>query len=77
MKQIVLSATVIPTSSPIESFDAALELLPASVRAHWVATDMPDAMRTSEADSVWVVPASPYRGDAAVYAAITTARTSG
>jgi CTP synthase (UTP-ammonia lyase) len=42
-----------------------------------VGTDTFEATRASEADGVWVVPGSPYRDDAAVYAAITTARTSG
>jgi anthranilate/para-aminobenzoate synthase component II len=57
--------------------DAAIRLLPGGVRAHWIGTDTPDAARTSEADAVWVVPGSPYRHDAAVYSAITSARTSG
>jgi CTP synthase (UTP-ammonia lyase) len=59
------------------ALDAAIELLPSGVRAHWVGTDTPDAMRTAQADAVWAVPGSPYRNDAAVYAAIETARTSG
>jgi hypothetical protein len=47
------------------------------VRAHWVATDSPDAGRVAGADGLWVVPGSPYRDDDAVYAAITGARMSG
>jgi hypothetical protein len=55
--------------------DAAIGLLPSGVKARWVGTDTPDAARTSKADAVWVVPGSPYRDDAAVYSAITSART--
>ncbi len=57
--------------------DAAVSLMPRGVQARWVGTDTPDAMRTSQADAVWVVPGSPYRNDAAVYSAIKEARTSG
>jgi hypothetical protein len=56
--------------------DAAIRLPPSDVQARWVGTDTPDAIRTSQADGVWVVPGSPYRIDAVVYAAITSARTS-
>jgi CTP synthase (UTP-ammonia lyase) len=57
--------------------DAALSLFPDSVRAEWVGTDTPAAAKTAEADGLWVIRASPYRNDTAVYSAITTARTSG
>jgi hypothetical protein len=57
--------------------DAAIRLLPDGVRARWVGTDTPDALRTAEADGLWAVSGTPYRNDAAVYAAIKTARTSG
>ena len=57
--------------------DAAVRLLPHGVRAHWVGTDTPDALRTAEADGLWAVSGTLYRNDAAVYAAIKTARTSG
>ena len=57
--------------------EVALSLLPSGVRAEWVGTDTPAAAKTADADGVWVVPGSPYRHDAAVYAAITIARTSG
>jgi CTP synthase (UTP-ammonia lyase) len=57
--------------------DAALSLLPDAIRAEWVGTDTPNAGKTADADGLWVVPGSPYRNDAAVYAAITVARTSG
>ena len=56
--------------------DAAIGLLPTGVQARWVGTDTPDAARTAEADGIWVAPGTPYRADAAVYAAITSARTS-
>jgi len=66
------------SSSPTHrELDAAIELLPGGVTARWVGTDSPDAVRTSQADAVWVVPGSPYRNDAAVYSAISSARTSG
>jgi CTP synthase (UTP-ammonia lyase) len=66
------------SSSPTHrELDAAIELLPSGVTARWVGTDSPDAVRTSQADAVWVVPGSPYRNDAAVYSAISSARTSG
>jgi CTP synthase (UTP-ammonia lyase) len=48
------------------------------VAAHWVATDGPDALvRASGADGLWVVPGSPYRDDAVVLGAISSARVSG
>jgi len=47
------------------------------VDTRWVGTDTADAQRTATADGLWVVPGSPYRDDAAVYAAIQHARTSG
>jgi CTP synthase (UTP-ammonia lyase) len=59
------------------AFDEAMTRLPAGVRARWVGTDSPDAARTNDADGVWVASGSPYRNDAAVYAAIEAARTSG
>ena len=77
MKQIVLLGDRNVTYHTHRELDAALRLLPAGVRACWVATDTPDAARTSGADGLWVVPGSPYRDDAAVYAAIRDARTSG
>ncbi len=56
--------------------DATLRLMPPDVDAGWVASG--DAgQATSAADAVWIVPGTPYRDDAAVYAAITTARTGG
>src|ERR687892_606884 len=57
--------------------DAAIGLLPTGVQARWVGTDTRDAARTAEADGIWLAPGTPYRDDAAVYAAITSARTSG
>jgi CTP synthase (UTP-ammonia lyase) len=57
--------------------DAAMQLMPNGVRARWVGTDTPDAMRTSQADAVWVVSGSPYRNDGVVYSAIESARESG
>jgi CTP synthase (UTP-ammonia lyase) len=77
MKQIVLVGDRDSNYLTHRELDAALKLFPAKVRAHWVTTDTRDAMRTSDADGVWVVPGSPYRNDVAVYSAITAARTSG
>ena len=57
--------------------DAALDLFPSHVRAHWVGTDESAALRTSDADGIWVVPGSPYRSDEAVLSAIRDARVSG
>lgn len=44
------------------------------VAADWVATD--GGADLAAYDGIWVVPGSPYADDAAVYAAITAARTS-
>ncbi len=57
--------------------DAAINLLPSGVKARWVGTDSPEASRAADADAIWVVPGSPYKDDAVVYAAIEAARTSG
>jgi CTP synthase (UTP-ammonia lyase) len=77
MKQIVLLGDRDTGFLTHRELDAAITRLPDGVHAHWVATDAPEAMRTSDADAVWVVPGSPYRNDAVVYSAITSARTSG
>jgi len=76
-KHIVLLGDRDPSALTHRELDAAITLLPGGVQARWVGTDTPEAMRTSDADALWVVPGSPYRSDAAVYAAITLARTSG
>lgn len=77
MKYVVLLGDRDPSSLTHRELDAAIRLLPANVRASWVSTDAAGQARISEADGLWVVPGSPYRDDAAVYAAITSARTSG
>jgi len=77
MKNILLLGDHNASSVTHRELDAAIKLLPSSVRARWVGTDTPDAMRTSQADGVWAVSGSPYRNDAAVYSAIASARTSG
>jgi CTP synthase (UTP-ammonia lyase) len=77
MKQIVLLGDRNRSSLTHRELDAALKLFPADVRARWVATDSTEVTGISAADGLWVVPGSPYRDDAAVYAAITAARTSG
>src|SRR4051794_34854082 len=77
MKNIVLLGDRDPNSVTHRELDAAIGLLPSGVKARWIGTGTPDAARTSQADAVWVVPGSPYRDDANVYSAITSARTSG
>ena len=77
MKNIFLLGDRDATSPTHRELDAAIELLPSGVTARWVGTDSPDALRTPHADAVWVVPGSPYRNDAAVYSAISSARISG
>jgi CTP synthase (UTP-ammonia lyase) len=77
VKQIVLLGDRDPSALTHRELDAALQLFPADVRAFWIGTDAPEAARVSGADGLWVVPGSPYRDDAAVYGAITAARTSG
>jgi CTP synthase (UTP-ammonia lyase) len=77
MKNIFLLGDRDGSSPTHRELDAAIELLPGGVTARWVGTDSPDAVRTSHADAVWVVPGSPYRNAAAVYSAISSARTSG
>lgn len=77
MKEIVLLGDRDADARTHREFDSALARLPHGVRARWVGTDTPDAARTAEADGLWVASGSPYRNDAAVYAAIEYARTSG
>jgi CTP synthase (UTP-ammonia lyase) len=50
--------------------DAALSLFPDGARTGWTATDDPVARRLDDACGVWLLPGSPYRDDAAAYAAI-------
>jgi CTP synthase (UTP-ammonia lyase) len=50
--------------------DAALALFPDHARAGWTATDNPAARHLDDACGVWLVPGSPYRDDAAAFAAI-------
>jgi CTP synthase (UTP-ammonia lyase) len=57
--------------------DAALALFPDSARAGWTATDDPAARRLDDACGVWLVPGSPYRDDAAAYAAIRRCLATG
>ena len=50
--------------------DSTLKLLPADVDCRWVATDDPRARELASYDGVWLLPGTPYRDDAAAYAAI-------
>ena len=77
MKEIVLLGDRNTEFLTHRELDAAITLLPDGVQAQWIGTDAPEAMRTADADALWVVPGSPYRNDAVVYSAITSARTSG
>ena len=58
--------------------DATIALMPAGVSPHrWVATDGPDARRLDGCDALWIVPGTPYRDNAPVFAAIAHARREG
>jgi CTP synthase (UTP-ammonia lyase) len=57
--------------------DAALSLFPEEARAGWTATDDPAARHLDDVCGVWLVPGSPYRDDAAAYAAIRHCLTTG
>ncbi len=57
--------------------DATLALMPAGVSARWVATDGPDARSLDSFDALWIVPGTPYRDEAPVFAAIAHARREG
>jgi CTP synthase (UTP-ammonia lyase) len=57
--------------------DAAVALLPEWVDARWVGSDTPGARALTGFDGLWVLPGTPYRDDAAVYAAIGWALDSG
>lgn len=60
------------------AIEATVALLDNDVDMRWVGTDDPDFRRTVEtADAVWALPGTPYVNDAAAYAAITHARTTG
>jgi CTP synthase (UTP-ammonia lyase) len=57
--------------------DAALALFPDNARVGWTATDDVAARRLDDACGVWLVPGSPYRDDAAAYAAIRHSLATG
>ena len=77
VKHFVLLGDRDPSALTHRELDASIALLPAHIHARWVMTDSVEASQVGKADGVWVVPGSPYRNDAAVYGAITFARTSG
>jgi len=77
MKDVVILGDRDPGSPTHRELDAALALFPAGTRGRWVGTDTPDASRVVDADALWLAPGTPYRDDAAAYAAITAARVSG
>lgn len=57
--------------------DAVITMLGEHVGAEWVATDGDQVQDLSGFDAIWLMPGSPYRNDAAAFAAITFARTRG
>lgn len=57
------------------AIDHTLTLLPADVEARWQPTDEPFSV--ADADALWFAPGTPYRDDAAAYAAIAQARSAG
>lgn len=78
MRQLVLLGDRNTEFVTHRELDAVLALLPDGVTAKWVGTDEAQAeRRAAEADALWVVPGSPYKNDAVVYAAIGKARVSG
>lgn len=77
MKDVVLLGDRNPEFVTHRELDAAISLMPPGIHARWIETTSPEVSRVADADALWVVPGSPYRDDAVVYAAIRTARTSG
>jgi CTP synthase (UTP-ammonia lyase) len=57
--------------------DATLAVMPADVDARWVPTDSAGPAALARFDALWIVPGTPYRDDAAVYAAAEAARVGG
>lgn len=57
--------------------DATLALMPRDVDAQWLPTDDARPAALAPFHALWVVPGTPYRDDAAVYAAIEAARSDG
>jgi CTP synthase (UTP-ammonia lyase) len=57
--------------------DAAFGLMPDDVECGWTATDSREARDLGAADGVWLLPGTPYRDDAAAYAAIDYCQESG
>jgi CTP synthase (UTP-ammonia lyase) len=57
--------------------DAAFLLMPDGVECSWTATDSAEARELESADAVWLLPGTPYRDDAAAYAAVDYCHRSG
>jgi CTP synthase (UTP-ammonia lyase) len=57
--------------------DATLALMPADVDAGWLPSPEAGPATAARFDALWIVPGTPYRDDAAVYAAIEAARRGG
>lgn len=62
------------THTSHRELNAVRPLLGHDVDAEWVATDGAEVRDLSAYDGVWLVPGSPYRDDAAAYAAVQWAR---
>jgi CTP synthase (UTP-ammonia lyase) len=77
VKDLILLGDRDPGKVTHRELDAAIQQLPGSIRARWVATGSPQAAHTGRADALWVVSGSPFQDDDAVYEAIKAARISG
>ena len=51
--------------------------MPEGVHCSWVATDDPGARELDDVEGLWLLPGTPYRDDAAAYAAIVHCLDSG
>jgi CTP synthase (UTP-ammonia lyase) len=56
--------------------DGAFGLMGADVACEWTATDSREARELDAVDGVWLLPGTPYRDDAAAYAAVAHCRIS-
>jgi len=66
-----------PSHLTHRELDAAFALMPEGVQCAWTASDSAEARELDAADGVWLLPGTPYRDDAAAYAAIDHCRVSG
>jgi hypothetical protein len=59
-----------PTFLTHRELDSAFDLMPVGFECSWTATDSREARDLESADGIWLLPGTPYRDDAAAYAAI-------